>query len=195
MLFTKLVIILEWYNIFGWNLKHFFSICEESQLFQLEMVFFTSVSLWKFQKCSVWNSLRLVKTGVKRKSVSQEWKKTLLIFKKGWAFQIPLWQPGLNAKLWRQPFHYLVQPGKLDNSSCTNKIRTTFIFSDINNALFSPLQTNYYSVYTSILLAPIYLLIMVPEQQNNTVWDKIKAFIDTKVKREVWKVWKSVPLK
>ena len=120
---------------------------------------------------------------------------TLLIFKKRWAFQISLWQPGLSAKLWRQPFHYLVQPGKLDNSSCANKIRTTFIFSDINNTLFSPLQTNYYSVYTSILLAPIYLLIMVPEQQNNTVWDKIKASIDTKLKSEVWKVWKSLPLK
>ena len=30
---------------------------------------------------------------------------------------------------------------------------------------------NYYSVYTRILLPPIYFLIMVPEQQNNTMWD------------------------
>ena len=36
---------------------------------------------------------------------------------------------------------------------------------------------------------------MVLEQQNNAVWDKIKASIDTKLKSEVWKVWKSLPLK
>ena len=36
------------------------------------------------------------------------------------------------------------------------------------------------SIYVSILLAPIDLLIMGPKQQNNAMVDEIKALIDTK---------------
>ena len=39
---------------------------------------------------------------------------------------------------------------------------------------------NCYSIYTSILLAPICLLIMGPKQQNNAMVNEIKALIDRK---------------